>query len=252
MELVRRGIVATRSEARAAIDSGLVTVGGVPVPKASTMVDEGVSVRLQGPAKRFVSRGGEKLAGALAVFPVVVQERSCLDVGASTGGFTDCLLQAGAATVVALDVGYGQLAWKLRTDPRVHVIERTNIRHADPTEIGAPFDIIVADLSFISLCTVVSTLLRSGTETTDYLLLVKPQFEAGKGRVGKGGIVRDPGLHMEVLETVTTCLADGGLGTKGVIRSPIRGAGGNIEFLVWARQGAPGVDEKAIAEAVYG
>jgi len=214
-----------------------VLVGGIPASKASTLVDEQTSVTLEDSKKRFVSRGGEKLAGALDVFPVAVEGASCLDAGSSTGGFTDCLLQAGAARVTAVDVGYGQLAWRLQQDPRVVSIERTNIRYADPAALGAPFDIIVGDLSFISLCTVTPVLEACGGPDTDYIVLVKPQFEAGKNLVGKGGIVRDSRVRLDTVGKVIGCFADAGLGTFGVMRSPLQGSEGNIEFLLWARAG---------------
>ncbi|NIA24641.1 MAG: TlyA family rRNA (cytidine-2'-O)-methyltransferase [Gammaproteobacteria bacterium] len=244
-------MAASRSEAQAAIESGTVTVGGMPTPKPATLVDDATSLRLVGPSSRFVSRGGEKLAGALDTFDVAVAGRHCLDAGASTGGFSDCLLQHGASPVVALDVGYGQLAWGIRNDPRVRVVERTNLRYVDPADIHAPFEVIVADLSFISLCTVGAALAACSFEDTDFVLLVKPQFEAGKGKVGKGGIVRDPKVHREVLDKVIGCLEQSGIGAKQVIRSPIRGAGGNREFFLWARQGRVTVDDEMIAKVVH-
>ncbi|GBD83740.1 16S/23S rRNA (cytidine-2'-O)-methyltransferase TlyA [bacterium BMS3Abin02] len=244
-------MVASRREAQAAIESRRVTVGGVPTPKPATMVDSSSSLRLVGPSPRFVSRGGDKLAGALDLFDVAVTGRRCLDAGASTGGFSDCLLQEGASAVVALDVGYGQLAWRIRNDPRVRVVERTNLRHVDPADIDAPFEVIVADLSFISLCTVREALAACSTGDTDFVLLVKPQFETGRSKVGKGGIVRDPKVHTEVLERVTGCLERSGIGAKEVIRSPIRGAGGNVEFFLWARQGLVTVNDEMIAKVVH-
>lgn len=241
MELVRRGLVDSRSAAKDVIERGLVWVAGIPAAKANTLVDDQVSISIKDSGRRFVSRGGEKLAGALDVFPIHVEGSRCLDAGASTGGFTDCLLEAGAASVTAVDVGYGQLAWRLQTDPRVHVIERTNIRHADPVALGAPFDVVVADLSFISLCTVVSVLTSCGRPGTEYIVLVKPQFEAGRDQVGKGGIVRDPEVRLEAVDKVVGCFAAEGLGTRGLMRSPLEGADGNIEFLLWARFGAGNV-----------
>jgi 23S rRNA (cytidine1920-2'-O)/16S rRNA (cytidine1409-2'-O)-methyltransferase len=174
----------------------------------------------------------------LAEFDVSVQGRRALDAGASTGGFTDCLLQHGAASVVAVDVGYGQLDWSLRNDPRVEVHERLNLRYADVDTLGGAFDVIVADLSFISICTVASRLALLLHQDGDSVLLVKPQFEVGKGQVGKGGIVRDPDKHRAALERVIECLEVVGLGTVGVAKSPIEGAKGNREFFVWARKGA--------------
>jgi 23S rRNA (cytidine1920-2'-O)/16S rRNA (cytidine1409-2'-O)-methyltransferase len=238
LELVRRSLTGSRREAQDAIDAGRVVVAGVPEPKSSTLVDGSTSIRIEGSPGRFVSRGGGKLAGALAEFDVSVQGRRALDAGASTGGFTDCLLQHGAASVVAVDVGYGQLDWSLRNDPRVEVHERLNLRYADVETLGGAFDVIVADLSFISICTVASRLALLLHQDGDSVLLVKPQFEVGKGQVGKGGIVRDPDKHRAALERVIECLEVVGLGTVGVAKSPIEGAKGNREFFVWARKGA--------------
>lgn len=214
----------------------------MPAGKASTLVDEEVPIVIVERGRGFVSRGGHKLAAALEAFPVTVEGKRCLDVGASTGGFTDCLLQSGAASVTAVDVGYGQIAWSIRTDPRVRVVERTNIRHAVPRELGAPFDLIVADLSFISLCTVSPVLAECGAEHTEYIVLVKPQFEAGRKQVGKGGIVRDRRVRLRTVEKVIACFSEVGLGGKGVIRSPLEGADGNVEFLLWARPGPVSMD----------
>lgn len=219
------------------IAAGEVEVGGVPQPKPATLVDDadGIRLRLGGPG--YVSRGGKKLAAALEAFEIDVAGRRALDVGASTGGFTDCLLQRGAKSVAALDVGYGQLDWKLRTDERVTVIERTNFRHADPAALGAPFDVVVADVSFISLGTLAPALRAAGGSATDYILLVKPQFEVGKDQVGRGGIVRDPDLHRDAIESVAAALQRAGVGLRSAVASPIAGAKGNREFLVWGRPG---------------
>jgi len=205
--------------------------------KASSQVDAGSSIRLVGKPARFVSRGGLKLEGALESFGIDVAGRSAVDLGASTGGFTDCLLQRGASTVAAVDVGYGQLAWRIRNDPRVTVFERLNVRHMDPAVVGAPFSIVVADLSFISLCTVASVAVAVGADDADWILLVKPQFEAGKEQVGKGGIVRDVDVRRETVATVADCYAVLGLGARGVVDSPIKGGKGNREFLLWLRRG---------------
>jgi 23S rRNA (cytidine1920-2'-O)/16S rRNA (cytidine1409-2'-O)-methyltransferase len=234
---VRRKLVPSRNAAQHAISAGLVEVDGVIAPKAATMVTPSARLRLAEPAARFVSRGGLKLQQALDAFAISVAGRRALDVGASTGGFTDCLLQAGAQLVVALDVGYGQLDWSLRSHPKVQVVERTNIRHADLAAIGAPFDLVVADLSFIGLTTVAPQLAAAGHAGTDYVVLVKPQFEVGKDLVGKGGVVRDPAVHRHALEMVVAAFDDVGLGVTGVVRSPITGAKGNQEFLVWAQPG---------------
>ncbi|HEX7525855.1 MAG TPA: TlyA family RNA methyltransferase [Gaiellaceae bacterium] len=232
--LVEAGLFASREQAKAAILAGRVTLlGAGPVLKAGGDVpDDAVFEVESGP--EFVSRGGVKLAGALEAFGLNVAGMRAIDVGASTGGFTDCLLQRGVVAVTALDVGYGQLAWKLRCDERVTVLERTNIRNVDPDALaGAPFDLAVIDVSFIGLGKVlphVLPLLRDGGEV---VALVKPQFEAGKARVGKRGVVRDAAVHTDVLETVTREAADAGFAVTDATWSPITGPEGNIEF--WMR-----------------
>lgn len=240
-ELVRRRLVPNRSAARDAITAGRVELEGVVRPKPSTLVAAEAAVKMVGDGPRFVGRGGLKLEAGLDTFGIAVAGRTAIDVGASTGGFTDCLLQRGAARVVALDVGYGQLDWALQNDPRVTAIDRTNYRHADLEALGAPFDVVVVDVSFISLGTISDQLRASGNEATDYVMLVKPQFEVGKGQVGKGGIVRDPKLHFAALEAVVDQLAARGLGAQGVLPSPITGAKGNREFLLWCRVAPGGV-----------
>ena len=234
---MRRKLVTGRAAAHEAITAGRVEVGGVPVPKPATLVSPESRLHLHTTGHLFVGRGGLKLQAALAAFPIGVDGARALDVGASTGGFTDCLLSHGAAAVTALDVGYGQLAWSLRTDERVTVIERTNFRHADAEAIGAPFDVVVADLSFISLRTVSEPLFAVGAADTDYVLLVKPQFEVGKAEVGRGGIVRDRALHASAIESVVLGLAEVGIGVRGAVPSPLTGAKGNREFFVWGRYG---------------
>ena len=214
------------------------------------MVGDQASIKIVAEPTRFVGRGGLKLDAALDEFAIDVTGRNALDVGASTGGFTDCLLQRGAARVVALDVGYGQLDWSLRQNPAGVVVERTNFRHADLDAFGRPFDIVVADLSFISLGTVAPQFAAAGAAGTDYVLLVKPQFEVGRGQVGKGGIVRDPGLHAAALRAVTTALEGAGLGARGVVPSPVTGAKGNREFLLWAQPGVSTLDAGRIDEVV--
>ena len=236
-ELVRRKLVASRAAAQEAIASGEVEVNGLIASKAASQVDEGVSIRFVGEPARFVSRGGLKLEAALDTFAIDVAGRRALDVGASTGGFTDCLLQRGAALVVAVDVGYGQLDWRIRNDPRVEVHERLNARHMTGAALGAPFDVVVADLSFISLATVATALAVVGGDEADWLLLVKPQFEAGRDQVGKGGIVRDVAVRAETLRKVIRAFDGVGLGARGVTDSPIAGAKGNREFLLWLRRG---------------
>lgn len=233
MLLVELGHFASREQGRAAILAGEVKADGVRVSKAGELVDEYAEITVAA-RRRFVSRGGEKLAGALSDFGVTVEGRRAVDVGASTGGFTDCLLQAGAVSVAAVDVGYGQLAWSLRTDPRVSVFERTNIRHADPAALGAPFDLVVADVSFIALKTVLPALVALMGPEADMVALVKPQFEAGKGRVGKRGVVKDAVVHADVLTEVVAAVDGAALVVRGLTVSPIKGPEGNIEFWVFA------------------
>ncbi len=233
-ELVRRGLVATRTEAQAAVRDGLVTVAGRPAAKPSTLVSADEPVVVAGPGQRFASRGGEKLDAALDRFRVDPRGRDCLDAGVSTGGFTDCLLQRGAARVVAVDVGYGQLAWRVRNDPRVTVLERTNVREIGPA--GLPFapSLLVADLSFISLGLVVPALSRVALPRADFVLLVKPQFEAGPDLVGRGGVVRDPAVWRLAVEGVAAVCRKQGLAPRGVMASPLPGPAGNVEFPLYA------------------
>ncbi|HET9770184.1 MAG TPA: TlyA family RNA methyltransferase [Acidimicrobiia bacterium] len=231
LELVRRGLTESRARAQEAIEAGLVLVSGTRADRAGRLVSPDEPVHLEAPPSRFVSRGGEKLEAALDRFGVDVAGRRALDAGASTGGFTDCLLQRGAAAVVAVDVGTGQLAWSLRNDARVTVRERLNVRRLTPGDVGGPFDLVVADLSFISLRLVAPALAGVAADGADAVFLVKPQFEAGKGQVRRGGLVTDPAVHTAVLEAVTTALAGDGLVPVAVMPSPLRGAAGNIEFL---------------------
>jgi 23S rRNA (cytidine1920-2'-O)/16S rRNA (cytidine1409-2'-O)-methyltransferase len=253
-ELVRRGLVDSRTRAAQAIADGRVRVGGAPARSASRQVAADESVTVVGPAAKYVSRGGDKLAGALDAFGVEVAGLRCLDVGASTGGFTDCLLQRTAAEVAAVDVGRGQLAWSLRADPRVTVLERTNARDLTPEVIGGAAALVTADLSFISLRTVAPALARCAARDAELVLLVKPQFEAGRAQVGKRGVVRDPQVHEAVLLETIDGLADAGLGVIGLVVSSLRGPEGNVEFFVHARPGTPTVtasDVRAVVAAAH-
>jgi 23S rRNA (cytidine1920-2'-O)/16S rRNA (cytidine1409-2'-O)-methyltransferase len=244
---VRRGLASSRQQAREVIDTGRVTVGGAPALKASRQVAPHEAVVVDGAPPRFVSRAGEKLAAALDRFTVEPAGARVLDAGASTGGFTDCLLQRGAARVVAVDVGYGQLHERLRADDRVEVHERRNVRDLAPGDLGDPFPLVVADLSFISLRTVLPNLVGLAAPGADLVLLVKPQFEAGREEADRGrGVIRDPAVWRRVLDGVVRALADHGAAIMGAMVSPITGAHGNLEFLVHARTG-PAPDAAAAA-----
>lgn len=234
-ELVRRGLVASRGDAVAMIDAHRVLVNGAHADKASRQVDPGDAVVVEGAPPRFVSRGGEKLAGALDAFDLDVTGLRVLDAGASTGGFTDCLVQSGADHVVAVDVGHGQLHPRLRDHPRVTVIERCNVRHLTPEQIGGRVDLVVADLSFISLTTVAPALVGACRPGARLVLLVKPQFEAGRREVSKGrGVITDPDLHRAACERVEESLVAVGAVPRGLVTSPLTGADGNREFLLLA------------------
>ena len=236
-ELVKRGLARSRAEAHRMIADGLVTVRGVPVDRAATLVAPAATIEVAGESPRFVSRGGDKLDGALGRLVVPVEGRRWLDAGASTGGFTDRLLQGGAAAVVAVDVGYGQLAWKLRSDDRVTVLERTNVRHLRAESLPWRPDGVVADLSFISLGAVLPALAAVAAPGADFVLLVKPQFEVGKGNVGDGGVVRDPALWRRALGGVTEAARGAGLGLVDATRAEPPGPAGNREFFVHLRAG---------------
>ncbi|MEY3279714.1 MAG: hypothetical protein RIR63_906, partial [Actinomycetota bacterium] len=250
-ELVRRGLARSRDHAADLIESRSVLVIGIPASKPATQVDAETSITIQGDRDDFVSRGGHKLAGALDAFPEVkVDGRRALDAGASTGGFTDVLLKRGVESVVAVDVGYGQLAWELRNDPRVIILDRTNVRHLTIEQVGEPVDLIVADLSFISLTLVLPALVSVANTEADYLVMVKPQFEVGRERLGAGGVVRDPALRKAAVMEVAESAYDVGLGTLGVTASPLPGPAGNVEYFLWLRRGAPAIDEAALDRAI--
>ncbi len=238
-ELVRRGHARSRTEAADLIAAGRVLVAGQVAVKPATAVDPGAPllVRDAGDDPRWASRGAHKLIGALDAFPdVAVADRRCLDAGASTGGFTDVLLRRGAREVVAVDVGYGQLVWALQNDPRVQVHDRTNIRYLSADDIGGPVDLVVADLSFISLTLVLPALIACARADADLLPMVKPQFEVGKDRLGSGGVVRDPALRAEAVATVVRAAGLLGWGMAGVVASPLPGPSGNVEFFVHLRR----------------
>jgi 23S rRNA (cytidine1920-2'-O)/16S rRNA (cytidine1409-2'-O)-methyltransferase len=252
--LVEKGLFPSREQAQRAVMAGLVVHGGRLIDKAGTAVDPDGEIQIRGNPCPYVSRGGIKLESALKRFGIDLAGKAALDAGASTGGFTQCLLQSGAGRVYAVDVGYGQLAWDLRRDERVTVIERTNLRFLTPEVLGAQVEFVTLDLSFISLSKVlpaVRGLLKPGGEV---LALVKPQFEAGRQHVGKGGIVRDAGVQQSVLQEVAAAACQLGFRLRGVAYSPIPGTDGNIEFFMWWGwdPGAPGapLSEEQAAEVV--
>lgn len=229
--LVSRGLAETRTKAQAIIMSGDVYVGGQKADKPGMSYEDTVEIEVRGQACPYVSRGGLKLEKALRDFGVDPTGYVCSDSGASTGGFTDCLLQQGAAKVFAIDVGYGQLAWKIRQDPRVVCMERTNIRYVQPEDLGEPLDLSVVDVSFISLKIVLPAIARLLKPTGQVLCLIKPQFEAGKEKVGKKGVVREPAVHQEVLEHFVALADELGFTIRNLTFSPVKGPEGNIEFL---------------------
>jgi len=236
--LVQRGLCETRAKAQARILAGDVLVDDRPITKAGTAIAEDAPIRLRGEALPFVSRGGLKLAGALDVFGIDPTGRTCFDAGSSTGGFTDCLLQRGAVKVYAVDVGTNQLHWKLRSDPRVLSLEQVNLRNWDAARIPEHCSLLVGDLSFISLRLVIPPILPSLTEDAEAVLLVKPQFEAGRDDVEKGGIVRDPLVHERVCREIWAFFAATELKPMALMESPILGGEGNKEFLLHLKRGA--------------
>jgi 23S rRNA (cytidine1920-2'-O)/16S rRNA (cytidine1409-2'-O)-methyltransferase len=251
-ELVRRGLARSREQAGELVAAGRVTVAGQRAAKAATQVSRDAPIVIADTGEPgYVSRGGHKLAGALAVFGpagLTVTGRDCLDAGASTGGFTDVLLRAGAAHVVAADVGYGQLAWSLRTDPRVTVLDRVNVRTLE--DVTPVPGLVVADLSFISLTLVLPALVACAEPDADFVLLVKPQFEVGKGRVGSGGVVREAADRADAVRRVTGAATELDLGVLGVTASPLPGPAGNVEYFVWLRRGAPPLDEDQLERVI--
>jgi 23S rRNA (cytidine1920-2'-O)/16S rRNA (cytidine1409-2'-O)-methyltransferase len=278
-ELVRRGLARSREQAGELVATGRVAVAGQPAAKPATQVGRDTPITVTDSGEPgYVSRGGHKLAGALAVFGgsggvvpsghapaggsggvvppgqysgsagLVVTGRNALDAGASTGGFTDVLLRAGAAHVVAADVGYGQLAWSLRTDPRVTVMDRVNVRTLE--QVTPVPDLVVADLSFISLTLVLPALAGVAAPDADFVVLVKPQFEVGKGRVGAGGVVRDTTDRSASIERVAGAAGELGLGVQGITASPLPGPAGNVEYFLWLRRGAPPLDPSHLRRAI--
>lgn len=251
--LVKRGLAETREKAKTTLMAGLVLVDGQKIDKAGTMVKEDAELRLLGNAIPYVSRGGLKLEKAMELFGISLDGKVTADVGASTGGFTDCALQRGASKVFAIDVGYGQLAWKLRNDSRVVNMERTNIRYVRPEDIGAPIDFASIDVAFISLTKVLAPVKALLGADGTVVALVKPQFEAGRENVGKKGVVRDPEAHKTVIREVAAYSRTIGFFPAGLTFSPVKGPEGNIEYLLYLLQagdGADAVTEARIAEVV--
>ncbi|MGN6162039.1 MAG: TlyA family RNA methyltransferase [Marmoricola sp.] len=256
-ELVRRSLARSRENASSLIVAGRVSVNGHVATKPATNVarDADIVVRVDDEAIDYVSRGGHKLAGALRDFTahgVSAEGKRCLDAGASTGGFTDVLLRAGARQVVAVDVGYGQLAWSLQSDERVQVHDRTNIRTLTLEQIGDPVDLVVGDLSFISLQLVLDAVIGVSRPDADLVLMVKPQFEVGKERLGKGGVVREPALRAEAVAEVAAAAAERGWGARAVTRSQLPGPSGNVEFFLLLRRGEATLTTDDVDLAVYG
>jgi 23S rRNA (cytidine1920-2'-O)/16S rRNA (cytidine1409-2'-O)-methyltransferase len=249
---VRRGLARSREHAVELIAAGRVAVSGQAATKPATGVEAGtpVVVRTDPDQPSWVSRGAHKLLGALEAFSVPVEGRRALDAGASTGGFTEVLLRRGAAGVVAVDVGYGELAWSLRTDERVTVLERTNVRTLTPEQIGGPADLVVADLSFISLRLVLPALTACATPGADLLPMVKPQFEVGRERLGAGGVVRDPAHRAAAVREVADAALALGWGSAGVVASPLPGPAGNVEFFLWLRRDAGPLADDDVRRAI--
>ena len=251
-ELVRRGLARSRDQARELIDAGRVRVSGTVATKPATQVSEAAPVIVADAAggDDYVSRGAHKLIGALGAFTELeVSGRQALDAGASTGGFTDVLLRRGVESVIAVDVGYGQLAWRLREDPRVTVMERVNVRTLSPEALPWRPSLVVADLSFISLATVLPALVGCASTGADLVLMVKPQFEVGRDRIGDG-VVRDSALRSGAVRRIASAGHELGLGVRGVVASPLPGPRGNVEFFLWLAAGAPPLDEAALARAI--
>ena len=250
-ELVRRGLAKSRESALELIDEKLVLVSGIPASKAATQVDAQTSITLKETKEQYVSRGGFKLEGAIQAFPQIqIKEKVVLDAGASTGGFTDVLLKNGAKKVFAVDVGYGQLAWELQNDPRVKIFDRVNIRNLTIQQLGEEVDLVVADLSFISLKLVIPSLISVSKSDADYLLMVKPQFEVGKDKLGSGGVVREITLRKSAVLEVAQVAYDLGIGCLGVVASSLPGPAGNVEYFLWLKANAPAILEVDLDRAI--
>ena len=253
--LTEQGFAESREKAKTIIMSGIVYVNNQKEDKAGAMFPEDCSIEVRGQTLRYVSRGGLKLEKAMKSFPIELAGAVCMDVGASTGGFTDCMLQNGASKVYAVDVGHGQLAWKLRQDPRVVNLERCNLRYLTAEQVPEPLDTAVMDVSFISIRLILPVIRQILKPGADYICLIKPQFEAGREQVGKKGVVRDAAVHRSVIETCMSAAREAGYSVMGLDWSPIRGPEGNIEFLAWLvneKREEPLLDISAVVEAAHG
>lgn len=250
-ELVRRGLARSREIASELIEERLVLVSGIPATKAATQVDAEISITVKAQVDKYVSRGGFKLNGALEFFNLInVKDKVVLDAGASTGGFTDVLLRRDAKLIYAVDVGYGQLAWELQNNSKVKVLDRVNIRNISPQLIEQPVDLVVADLSFISLKLVLPALKSVSKPGADYLLMVKPQFEVGKEKLGAGGVVRENSLRKSAVQDVANEAFSMGLGCLGVVASELPGPSGNVEYFLWLKENAPAILEVDLDNAI--
>jgi len=255
--LVEQGLVSGRDKAKALIMAGQVYVNGQKYDKAGEEVKDTDKIEIRGETLKYVSRGGLKLEKAMSSFPITLAGKHCCDFGASTGGFTDCMLQNGAEKVYAFDVGYGQLAWSLRNDPRVVNYERTNIRYLTGEEVERPVDFISVDVSFISLTLILPVAYRILREGGEVVCLIKPQFEAGREKIGKKGVVRDPAVHREVIEKIILHTLELGFSVKGLSFSPVKGPEGNIEYLLWLYKDGESVrgvlpeDADAVVDAAH-
>ncbi len=252
--LVKKGLASSREKAKAIIMSGIVYVDNQKEDKAGSTFEENAAIEVRGHTLRYVSRGGLKLEKAINEFSVNADKKICMDVGSSTGGFTDCMLQNGATKVYAVDVGHGQLDWKLRNDPRVVCMEKTNIRYVTRDDIADDIELSSIDVSFISLSKVLPALKNLLTENAEVVALIKPQFEAGREKVGKKGVVRDKEVHIEVIESVLSYARDNSLSICGLTFSPVKGPEGNIEYLCYMKNNAEpdaDIDIRAVVENAH-